>query len=79
MSESDLDAVARAVFVGNRYMTLGTADADGQPWVSPVWFAREDYARPALRLRRARRHAARGDRRVVGTAPTEPCNRRRPL
>jgi nitroimidazol reductase NimA-like FMN-containing flavoprotein (pyridoxamine 5'-phosphate oxidase superfamily) len=42
MSAADLDAVA-AVFAGNRYMTLGTADAEGQPWVSPVWFAREGY------------------------------------
>jgi hypothetical protein len=23
----------------NRYLVLGTADADGQPWVSPVFFA----------------------------------------
>ena len=43
MSDADLDAVARAVFAGNRYMTLGTADGHGQPWVSPVWFAREGY------------------------------------
>jgi hypothetical protein len=26
----------------NRYMVLATADADGVPWVSPVWFATED-------------------------------------
>jgi nitroimidazol reductase NimA-like FMN-containing flavoprotein (pyridoxamine 5'-phosphate oxidase superfamily) len=24
------------------YMTLATADADGVPWASPVWFATED-------------------------------------
>ena len=24
-------------------MALGTADSDGHPWVSPVWFASEDY------------------------------------
>src|SRR5918994_6979815 len=24
-------------------MALGTADPDGHPWVSPVWFASEDY------------------------------------
>jgi hypothetical protein len=23
----------------SRYMTIATADADGVPWVSPVWFA----------------------------------------
>lgn len=40
---ADADAVARAVFAGNRYMTLGTADEHGHPWVSPVWFAREGY------------------------------------
>ena len=39
----DLDAVARDILDGNRYMTLGTADADGHPWVSPVFFAAERY------------------------------------
>ena len=43
MSGGDLDAVVRAVFAGNRYMTLGTADEHGAPWVSPVWFARAGY------------------------------------
>ena len=23
----------------SRYMTIATADADGTPWVTPVWFA----------------------------------------
>jgi pyridoxamine 5'-phosphate oxidase-like protein len=27
---------------GSRYMTLATADADGVPWASPVWFATDD-------------------------------------
>jgi hypothetical protein len=35
----DLDAVARAILDANHYMTLGTADADGRPWVTPVFFA----------------------------------------
>jgi uncharacterized protein YhbP (UPF0306 family) len=35
--------VARAVIDANRYMVLGTADESGHPWVSPVWFASEDY------------------------------------
>jgi nitroimidazol reductase NimA-like FMN-containing flavoprotein (pyridoxamine 5'-phosphate oxidase superfamily) len=43
MSAGDLEAVARGVFAGNRYMTLGTADERGHPWVSPVWFARAGY------------------------------------
>ena len=38
----DTDAKAREILAANRYMVLGTADADGVPWVSPVWFAGED-------------------------------------
>jgi hypothetical protein len=30
---------ARRLVASNRYMTLATADADGRPWASPVWFA----------------------------------------
>ena len=30
------------IIAANRYMVLATADADGVPWVSPVWFATED-------------------------------------
>ena len=41
--QPDLDAVARAILDANHYMTLGTADADGHPWVSPVFFAAERY------------------------------------
>jgi Pyridoxamine 5'-phosphate oxidase len=36
-------AIARAILDANHYMVLGTADADGHPWVSPVWFAHDDY------------------------------------
>lgn len=43
VGEVDADAVARAVFAANRYMVLGTADADGRPWTTPVWYAREHY------------------------------------
>jgi len=39
----DLDAHARAIIDANLYVTLGTADADGIPWVSPVYFATSDY------------------------------------
>ncbi|MFB4318143.1 pyridoxamine 5'-phosphate oxidase family protein [Actinomadura sp. 21ATH] len=39
----DLDAHARALVDANLYMTLGTADAEGRPWVSPVYFATADY------------------------------------
>jgi pyridoxine/pyridoxamine 5'-phosphate oxidase len=44
-SETDLAAVAREIIDSNQYMTLATADADGSPWASPVWFAHEDYTR----------------------------------
>jgi hypothetical protein len=43
MPEPDLDAHARALIDANRYATLGTADADGSPWVSPVYYATDDY------------------------------------
>jgi uncharacterized protein YhbP (UPF0306 family) len=39
----ELAEVARSVIDANRYMALGTADEAGHPWVSPVWFASEDY------------------------------------
>ena len=31
--------VARRLVEQNSYLTLATADADGRPWASPVWFA----------------------------------------
>jgi uncharacterized protein len=37
------EAFARAVIDGERFMTLATADADGRPWASPVWFAHDGY------------------------------------
>ena len=40
----DVDAHARSLLDANLYVTLGTADADGTPWVSPVYFASADYA-----------------------------------
>src|ERR671920_2631333 len=39
----ELADVARSVIDANSYMALGTADEAGNPWVSPVWFASEDY------------------------------------
>jgi nitroimidazol reductase NimA-like FMN-containing flavoprotein (pyridoxamine 5'-phosphate oxidase superfamily) len=43
MSQDELSDHARSVIASNRYMALGTADEAGHPWVSPVWFASEDY------------------------------------
>jgi pyridoxine/pyridoxamine 5'-phosphate oxidase len=40
---TDLAALARSIVDDNVYMVLGTADAQGQPWVSPVWFAHDGY------------------------------------
>lgn len=33
----------RAIIDANSYMVLATADADGRPWASPVWFAPDGY------------------------------------
>jgi hypothetical protein len=41
--QPDLDDVARDILDANHYMTLGTADAAGNPWVSPVFFAADRY------------------------------------
>jgi hypothetical protein len=43
MSLAKLSDHARSVIDSNRYMALGTVDQAGHPWVSPVWFASEDY------------------------------------
>lgn len=39
----DAADTARAVLDANSFMTLSTADADGVPWASPVWFATENH------------------------------------
>jgi uncharacterized protein YhbP (UPF0306 family) len=39
----DLAAAARAIIDGSRYLTLATADGDGRPWPTPVWFAHDGY------------------------------------
>jgi pyridoxamine 5'-phosphate oxidase-like protein len=41
--QPDLDAVAREILDTCFYMTLGTADTDGRPWVSPVFYAADGY------------------------------------
>lgn len=37
----DLAARAREIVEGNSYMTLATADGEGLPWASPVWYSPE--------------------------------------
>jgi pyridoxine/pyridoxamine 5'-phosphate oxidase len=44
MGESDSGAVARQILDANRYMVIATADENGRPWASPVWFANSGYA-----------------------------------
>ena len=35
----DLGALTRSIIDSNRYMTLATADEQGSPWASPVWYS----------------------------------------
>jgi nitroimidazol reductase NimA-like FMN-containing flavoprotein (pyridoxamine 5'-phosphate oxidase superfamily) len=37
------DDIAREVLDANTFLVLATADAEGTPWASPVWFAHEDF------------------------------------
>ena len=37
------DDIARTILDAGVYVVLATADADGVPWASPVWFAKENY------------------------------------
>jgi nitroimidazol reductase NimA-like FMN-containing flavoprotein (pyridoxamine 5'-phosphate oxidase superfamily) len=45
VANRDYNAHARAVIDANLYMVLGTADEEGRPWVSPVYFAHDGYQR----------------------------------
>jgi hypothetical protein len=40
---AELASRARAVIDANKYMVLGTADPEGQPWVTPVYFTPDRY------------------------------------
>lgn len=42
-TEQDHAAIARAIIESNVYLTLGTADEVGTPWVTPVCFASANY------------------------------------
>ena len=58
LPEGDPEAAARAVIDANAYMVLATADADGQPWATPVWFAHDDLRAFLWVSRPQRRHSA---------------------
>jgi len=42
MTPENLAAHARDLLNANRYLTLGTVDAHGAPWTTPVYFAAAD-------------------------------------
>jgi pyridoxine/pyridoxamine 5'-phosphate oxidase len=42
--DHELQAAAKDILNSISYMTLGTADQSGQPWVSPVYFSSADYS-----------------------------------
>jgi hypothetical protein len=63
----DLAVRARAMIDANAYMTIASADADGAPWASPVWFAHDQYAAFLWVSRPDARHSRNIDvRREVG-------------
>ena len=37
------DEIARDLLDTTSYLVIATADAEGVPWASPVWFAHENY------------------------------------
>lgn len=45
MNDDDWRAKAPEVVASNKYMVLSTADANGSPWVSPVYFAHDGLER----------------------------------
>jgi nitroimidazol reductase NimA-like FMN-containing flavoprotein (pyridoxamine 5'-phosphate oxidase superfamily) len=48
---------AQEIIDGARYMVLATADEDGVPWASPVWFAPEGYTQFLWVSREDTRHS----------------------
>ncbi|WP_157377097.1 pyridoxamine 5'-phosphate oxidase family protein [Agromyces sp. Root1464] len=48
---------ARRLIEQNTYLTLATADADGRPWASPVWFAARGLSEFYWVSRFVRRHS----------------------
>ncbi|GAA0897153.1 hypothetical protein GCM10009557_71610 [Virgisporangium ochraceum] len=50
--------LARAIIDGNSYLTLATADTDGRPWATPVWFAHDRYTDFLWLSRPTTRHSA---------------------
>jgi len=55
--QPDLIRIGRAIVEDNAYLTLATADAQGSPWASPVWFAHDRYTRYVWVSRPEARHS----------------------
>jgi hypothetical protein len=67
--DADLAAVGRGIVDANLYMTLATADANGRPWPTPVYFAPASFRELVWVSRPEARHsqniAARADVGIV--------------
>ena len=72
------DEMARKIIDANSYMTLATADADGKPWATPVWFTPDGYTDYIWLSRPTTRHstniAARPEVAIVVFDSTVPIN-----
>jgi len=44
MDMGDLEVEGRAIIDRNCFMTLGTANTDGEPWASPVYYVADGYS-----------------------------------
>ena len=42
-SKSELEAMAKRILDGSRYMTIATVGEDGHPWARPVYFSPDEY------------------------------------
>jgi uncharacterized protein YhbP (UPF0306 family) len=77
-STADPATTLEAIVDANQYMTLATADRDGRPWASPVWYATADrreflwISSPAAR--HSRNLAVRCDVAIVIFDSTQPPN-----
>jgi hypothetical protein len=43
MEGEELEAIARRIIDSNQFITIGTTDEEGVPWVSPAWYAPAEY------------------------------------
>ena len=76
MDTEELEGLARAILDANPYMTLATADENGRPWVSPLYYAADGYRElfwvSSPDARHSRNIAARADVSLVVFDPQVP-------